>query len=75
MSKNHATDLNFSHNSITLNIKEQGIQNPSVLRDRQLDFEDNSINTERMQCSASCPVHMHCYSSYTANKWKYKIKG
>ena len=60
--------MNFSHNSITLNIKEQGILNPSVLWDRQLDFEDNSINIERMQCSASCLVHMHCYSCYTANK-------
>jgi len=68
MFKNHATDSNFSHNSITLISKEQRILNPSVLWDRYLDFEDNSIDTERMQCSASCTVHMHCYSSYIANK-------
>jgi len=68
MFNNHATDLNFSHNSITLNSQKQGILIPSVLWDRQLDFEDDSINTERMQCSASCTVHVHCYSSYTANK-------
>lgn len=53
---------------LTFIINEPGILNLSVLWDMQPDFEDNNINTERMQYAASCNMHMHFCSTYMANK-------